>query len=193
LTPDPRFPGFVSLACHDLRTPLATILGFARTLERLGAPEQTARYLEMIAAASAQMAELLDLLALVARIESGRFEPVLTEVDSLELARAAAERASGDVTAAGDGAAVRVDRESAERAVAAFATCAIRHGDVQRVTIGVVGTRLRLSPIAPGVGPIVTGAELRDLGAAAAARLIVAIGGSVALDTDTLEVELPAT
>ncbi len=32
---DNRFPRIVSLACHDLRTPLATIYGFARTLTRM--------------------------------------------------------------------------------------------------------------------------------------------------------------
>ena len=29
------FPRLVSLACHDLRTPLATVFGFARTLVRM--------------------------------------------------------------------------------------------------------------------------------------------------------------
>ena len=33
---DSRFPRLVSLACHDLRTPLATIYGFARTLNADG-------------------------------------------------------------------------------------------------------------------------------------------------------------
>jgi len=43
-----RFPRLVSLACHDLRTPLATIYGFARTLTRdEGLDDRTARFLGM--------------------------------------------------------------------------------------------------------------------------------------------------
>src|SRR5437773_7003937 len=88
---DTSFPRLVSLAAHDLRTPLATIHGFAQTLVRmgdLGQPKQ--RYLEMIDVASRQLAELLDELGLAARIEGGRYEPNLQPVDTLELARAAA-------------------------------------------------------------------------------------------------------
>jgi signal transduction histidine kinase len=33
---DSSFPRLVSLAAHDLRTPLATIHGFAQTLIRMG-------------------------------------------------------------------------------------------------------------------------------------------------------------
>src|ERR671937_2206621 len=50
------FSRFVSLACHDLRTPLATVSGFAHTLQRvedLGEPAE--RYVGMIQAASGQM------------------------------------------------------------------------------------------------------------------------------------------
>ena len=90
VAPSESFARFVSLACHDLRTPLATIAGFAHTLERsedLGEP--AARYIAMMRAAAEQMGELLDELELLARIEAGRYEPALTEVDSLELAHAA--------------------------------------------------------------------------------------------------------
>src|SRR5262249_10055057 len=73
---DTSFPRLVSLACHDLRTPLATVHGFARTLSRrteLAPPAD--RYMEMIEAAAGQLAELLDELSLAARIESGRYDP----------------------------------------------------------------------------------------------------------------------
>src|ERR671922_252139 len=60
---DTSFVRLVSLACHDLRTPLATVHGFARTISRTGGLEEPAsRYLEMIEAASGQLAELLDQL-----------------------------------------------------------------------------------------------------------------------------------
>ena len=194
MTQDASFPRFVSLACHDLRTPLATVHGFARTLDRLDSlPERTSRYLEMIAAASAEMAELLDQLSLVARIESGRYDPQRTAVDSLELAESAAQLAGGEVTVRGKGARVHVEREATERGVAAFARCALRHGDDEHLTIEVEGARLRLSPIGESVAPIITGEELRDLGAAAAMRFVAAVGGSVAVDGDALDIEFPAT
>ena len=79
-----RFPRIVSLACHDLRTPLATVYGFARTLTRSeGHDERTARFLGMIETASEQMTELLDELGVAARVMGGRFEPTLREVDTL--------------------------------------------------------------------------------------------------------------
>jgi signal transduction histidine kinase len=92
LAADQSFSGLVSLACHDLRTPLATVHGFARTLDRVEPlQEKTLRYVGLIAAATAEMVDLLDLLALVARIEGGRYEPTLQKVDSLELTRSAAQ------------------------------------------------------------------------------------------------------
>jgi two-component system response regulator RegX3 len=69
--PDARFALVVSLACHDLRTPLATVSGFAKTLTRLeNVGEPAGRYLGMIEAASEQLADLLDDLALAARVRA---------------------------------------------------------------------------------------------------------------------------
>src|SRR5436305_5389068 len=85
--PESRFPRVVSLACHDLRTPLATVYGFARTLTRAGnLDERTLRFLEMIEEASEQMTTLLDELGVAARIEGKRWEPALVEADTRELA-----------------------------------------------------------------------------------------------------------
>nr|MBA2614256.1 two-component sensor histidine kinase [Actinomycetota bacterium] len=86
MTSDARFASLVSLACHDLRTPLATVHGFARTLRRIELTDPAPRYVEMIEVASQQLAELVDELSLVARIEAGLFEPRLESVDSLGLA-----------------------------------------------------------------------------------------------------------
>src|SRR4029078_1574035 len=104
---DERFPRLVSLACHDLRTPLATIYGFARTLTRMEQQdERTARYLGMIEEASQQMTELLDELGAAARIEAGRWEPARREVDTLELARGGDDRGVVE----GEGGGVETDR-----------------------------------------------------------------------------------
>ena len=73
MTDNDDFARLVMLACHDLRTPLATVHGFAQTLARLGELEDPApRYLEMITAASGQMADLLDELSLVEALKTCR-------------------------------------------------------------------------------------------------------------------------
>jgi signal transduction histidine kinase len=190
---DSSFPRLVSLAAHDLRTPLATIHGFAQTLIRmgdLGEPKQ--RYMEMIDAASRQLAELLDELGTAARIEGGRYEPSMQEVQTLELAHSAAAQLGPDrVKVSGEGAEVHVDPESTERGISALAQAALRHGGLDEVTLRVDGTTLQISPVTASSAPVVLGEELRDLGAAVAVRVVRAIGGSVELSGETLTITLP--
>lgn len=187
------FARFVSLACHDLRTPLATVGGFAHTLERTEEIGQPAgRYVEMIQAGADQIGDLLDDLGLVARIEAGRYEPNLVEADTLELAGAAAARVGEKAHAAGNGGAVRVDREPIERAVSALARCALRHGALQRVDLAAEGSTVAIGAVTPETAPIVLSEDLKDLGAAAARRVVEAIGGSLELEGDRLLVHLPA-
>jgi signal transduction histidine kinase len=191
---DTSFARLVSLACHDLRTPLATAHGFARTLIRLGGLEPPKdRYVEMIGAASAQLADLVDLLSLAARIEAGRYEPEVREVDSAELARAAVGRIDpARVAVEGEGAAVVVDPEAAEAAVFGLANCALRHGGLERVELTVAGAEIAIAAVQPAVAPIILGEELRDLGAAVGGRVIAALGGSVELAGERLLIRLPA-
>jgi len=187
------FARFVSLACHDLRTPLATVAGFAYTLERSDDLEDpAARYVAMIQAASEQMGELLDALGLVARIESGRYEPMLIEADSLELAQAAAERLGEQAVASGSGGVVRVDRAPVESGLAALASCTVRHGGIERVEIAAAGPSVEISPVPASAARIVLAEDLKDLGAAAARSVIEAIGGSLTLEGERLQVRLPA-
>ncbi len=192
MTDDPDFARLVSLACHDLRTPLATVHGFARTLAKSGdLPPPNDRYVEMIELASAQLAELLDELSLAARIADGRYDPSLREADTLELAHAAAARLGADrVKVSGEGATVETDPASLERGIAALAQSALRHGGFDEVAIAVAGTELRISPVTPASAPVVLGEDLRDLGAAVAARLVARLGGSLAVDGETLVVRL---
>ena len=189
---DSEFARLVSLACHDLRTPLATVHGFATTLERGGGLEPPAdRYVEMINAASAQLAELLDELSLVARIESGRYDPTLHEAGTLELAQAAAARRGGDrVRVTGSGAALETDAEAVERGLAALFQSALRHGGLDEVSVEVSGAEIRVSRVTPASAPVVLGDDLRDLGAAVAVRLVRRLGGSVSVDDETLKIEL---
>jgi signal transduction histidine kinase len=192
VTEDDAFARLVSLACHDLRTPLATVHGFATTLVRAGGLEPPAdRYVEMIDAASAQLAELIDELALAARIESGRYDPTLREADTLELARAAAARLGEDrVHVAGSGTAVETDAEAVERGLAALFQSALRHGGLERVEVEVEGAEIRLSPVTAASAPVVLGDDLRDLGAAVAVRLVRWLRGSVSVAGETLEIRL---
>ena len=191
---DTYFARLVSLAVHDLRTPLATVHGFARTLLRMGGDaEQTVRYLEMIDAASLQLTELLEDLGLAARIEGGRWDPNLQEEELAQLAAAAfAEIDAGEVEVSGRGEVVRVDRDAVVRALYNLARCALRHGGIQRVTAAVDGRSVTLAPVAPDVAPIVLGEDLRDLGAAVAVRVVEAHGGSVEAAGEALVVRLPA-
>jgi signal transduction histidine kinase len=151
LADDSEFARLVSLACHDLRTPLATVHGFATTLERGGGLEPPAdRYVEMINAASAQLAELLDELSLVARIESGRYDPTLHEADTLELAEAAAARLGEHrVRVTGSGAKLETEPEAVERGLAALVQSALRHGGLDEVSVEVSGADIRVSRLHP--------------------------------------------
>jgi signal transduction histidine kinase len=186
---DTSFARLVSLAAHDLRTPLATVHGFARTIQRTGKLEAPLdRYVEMITAAAAQMTDLLETMSLAARIEGERYEPVLAETDTLALAEAAAAEAEG-VRAAGSGAAIETDRDAVRRALAALAICARRHGGFDEVTLQAEGTDVRLSPLGTPA-PILLGEELRDLGAAVAVRTVEALGGSVERADDSLLIRL---
>jgi signal transduction histidine kinase len=192
VTDDTEFARLVSLACHDLRTPLATVHGFATTLGRSGDLEPPAdRYVEMINAASAQLDELIDELSLAARIESGRYDPTPKEGDTLELAQAAAARLGEErVHVAGSGGAIETDTGAVERGLAALFQSALRHGGLDRVEAEVDGTEVRLSPVTPASAPVVLGEDLRDLGAAVAVRLVRQLGGSVSVDGETVRITL---
>ena len=192
MTDDISFSRLATLACHDLRTPLATVHGFARTLEQSELDEPAGRYVTMIAQASRELAELIDELALAARIEGGRYDPVLREADSLHLARSAAERLGEErVVVGGTGAIVRVDPDPAVRSLAALAQSALRHGGLEIVEIAVHGPGLRVFPVRRAAAPVVLGEELRDLGAGVAVRHLCALGATLQLDGETLVVSLP--
>jgi signal transduction histidine kinase len=177
------FARLVSLACHDLRTPLATVQGFAKTLLKLDEldGEKRARYLGLIDASADDLARLLDLLSLAARIEAGRYEPTRQEVDSLRLAPAGAS---------GDGATVQVDPEPVAQALASLARAIERHGGVE-VEVAVDGAAVAFAPVPAEAAPVVLGEDAKDLGAMVAVRVLRALGGEVALDGERLLVRLP--
>jgi len=169
VTDDSDFARLVSLACHDLRTPLATVHGFATTLVRGGGLEPPAdRY-----------------------VASGRYDPTMREADTLELAQAAAARLGEDrVHVKGTGTAFETDAAAVERGLGALFQSALRHGGLDEVEVEVDGEEIRLSPVTPASAPVVLGEDLRDLGAAVAVRLVRQLGGSVAVTGETVEIRL---
>jgi signal transduction histidine kinase len=181
------FARLVSLACHDLRTPLATVNGVAKMLARqAGLPEREARLAAMADAAAEEMASLLDRLGLAARIAAGRYEPHRRDADTRALASAADER----ITVAGDGELVSTDVDAVSVALADLARAALRHGGLSRVTWTVTGATLVLTPVVEQAAPVVEGSSPRELGPLVARMVIEALGGSVALEGEALRVEL---
>jgi signal transduction histidine kinase len=181
----PRFAELVDLACHDLRTPLATVNGFAKTMIRtaeLG--ESELRYLGMIDEAAGQMAQLLDLLGLATRIAAGRYEPFLAETDTLALA------AASGVPAAGEGATLETDGDAMIRSLAALSAAALRFGGVPSVSWTVAGRELRLAPVAAAAAPVLDGSAPRDLGSLVSVAVIEALDGEVAVEAEVLLVRL---
>jgi light-regulated signal transduction histidine kinase (bacteriophytochrome) len=184
---DTRFSTTVSLACHDLRTPLATVSGFAKTLHRTeGLDDRSNQFAAMIDAAADELATLLDELGLLARIEGGRYEPALADADTLTLATSTDER----ISTVGTGESIQTDAPAVTRSLEALAIAAARYGGIDRVSWMVNGRNLRLAPVAAEAAPVVSAADVRDFGSVVARRVIEALGGSLAIDGETLLVSL---
>jgi signal transduction histidine kinase len=192
VTQDRPYTKLVSIACHDLVTPLSTVHGFARTLERLELDEPARRYVEMIGLAGEQMRELIEQLRIATQIEAGRYAPALVEVDSLELARGAAEALDDErVAVSGVGSGVMVDPDPTRRAIAQLARAAVRYGGQDGVDLVVRGPELAFSPLGRAAVPVLLGERFDELGGPAAAMLIRALGGSLAAEDERLLVRLP--
>jgi signal transduction histidine kinase len=79
----------VSNVSHELRTPLASVLGFSSLmLDRNLPPDEMRRYLEVIRAEARRLAELLNDLLDLQRIEQGTIELRLDAVDLNDLLEA---------------------------------------------------------------------------------------------------------
>lgn len=90
----------------------------------------------------------------------------------------------------GSGARLETDAEAVERGLAALFQSALRHGGLDSVTVEVDGLEVRLSPVTAASAPVVLGDDLRDLGAAVAARLVARLGGSLSVEGETLTIRL---
>lgn len=187
-----RLPRLFALGANDVRTPLATLTGYARTLAREDLEPTAQAYVATIAESAEQIRYVVEALSLAARIAEGRYTPTVEGADSLELAGEAARRFdAGRVRVAGSGTTVRVDRLQVIDAIAAFARATMRHGGLDDVEVSVDGVTLSFSPVAENAVPVLSGDELREFGAAVALMVVSSLGGSTAVAGGVLSVRLP--
>ena len=115
---------FVSLVSHELRSPMAAVIGSARTLQqrwRELRPEQREAFLAVIGDETSRLASLIEDVLHTSRIEAGTFTYRFAEVDLVQLARdsvAAAGLAQDEVKLAIDAAARAAVRQRRLRAAA---------------------------------------------------------------------------
>jgi signal transduction histidine kinase len=99
---------FVSLVSHELRSPMAAVIGSARTLQarwRELRPDQREAFLAVIADETSRLSNLVGDVLDTSRIEAGTFAYRFTEVDLAEILRdsiAAAEIGQDEVRLAAD-------------------------------------------------------------------------------------------
>jgi signal transduction histidine kinase len=88
---------FVAILAHDVRTPLASIVGSVHTLEQRGAdlsPEQRSQLLAVIGREADRLANLLAEAFDTARIDTGTFNYSFAEIDMAELVAHAVDAAN---------------------------------------------------------------------------------------------------
>jgi signal transduction histidine kinase len=94
---------FVSLVSHEFRTPLGVIMSAAdvlhRYFERL-APEKRARHLDMILKSTRNLAELIEEVLLLGRVEEGRMQFTPVAIDLEKTCRALCDEVKSDTNAA---------------------------------------------------------------------------------------------
>jgi signal transduction histidine kinase len=81
---------FVSLVSHELRSPMAAVIGAARTLQerwRELSPQQRSSFLALISDETSRLATLIGDVLDTSRIEAGTFSYSFTDVDVGELVR----------------------------------------------------------------------------------------------------------
>ncbi len=147
---DTSFAKLVSLGCHDVRTPLATVHGFAKTLERVTRARAARRPVRRDDRARRPPRWRSSSTSCRSRrgSRSGTYEPELREADTLALAQAARERLGDDrVHVSGEGATISTDLEAVERGVSALIQASLRHGGLDEVDVVVRGAVIEVSPV----------------------------------------------
>jgi signal transduction histidine kinase len=159
---------FVSLVSHELRSPMAAVIGSARTLQqrwRTLTPEQRDAFLALIGDETNRLAMLVADVLDTSRIESGTFSYSFGDVDLARLLRdaaAAAELGHGGVPVrvdlAGPLPSLRGDRERLRQVVANLLDNAIKyspHGEAVELRAWAEDGRVNVvvQDRGPGVAP----------------------------------------
>jgi len=156
---------FVSLVSHELRSPMAAVIGAARTLQerwRVLAPDQREAFLALIADETNRLADLIGDVLNTSQIEAGTFSYSFTDVDLGRLVEdAVAMAAIGQdevrVTASVSQSlpAIRGDRERLRQVLANLIENAIKYslsGDEVDVRAQPVDGKVRISVADHGPG-----------------------------------------
>jgi signal transduction histidine kinase len=153
----------VSIVSHEVRTPLASVLGFTSLLRQREIDAETqGRYLEIIETQGHRLAALLDDFLAVQRIEEGQLELVREPVDVGEILRAQVELFAGqsdahelELTLRGGSLRVRGDGGRLSQVVANLLSNAIKYspdgGSVEALGER-VGGDIRISVHDEGLG-----------------------------------------
>jgi len=93
---------FVSLVSHDLRTPLTSIVGYVDlVLDDPSLSDEDRQYLAIVARNADRLHRLVDDLLFAARLQAGRLELAVSDVDLAEVARHTVETLRPRAEAAG--------------------------------------------------------------------------------------------
>jgi signal transduction histidine kinase len=148
---------FVSLVSHELRSPMAAVIGAARTLQdrwRTLSPEQREAFLALIADETNRLAALIGDVLDTSRIEAGTFSYSFTDVDIGRLVEDAVSTASMGqdevrirAHVAGSVPPIRGDRERLRQIVTNLIDNAIKYspgGDEVEVTVRPENSSVRI-------------------------------------------------
>jgi signal transduction histidine kinase len=196
MTQDPiHLGGLMSAIAHDLRTPLATIYGFAKTIERGGGlDERQQRFLGLIIAAAADMDRMIENVSTIGHIAEQRISldlaPVGTDALAAAAQQAVPERADGRrvVVRTGTPATVETDADRAARAVALVAEAALRlEPSRQEAYVQADGPAIRTGPFSAQLLPGLE-AHGRDVPVETARIVLAHLGATLVTEGEELVV-----
>jgi hypothetical protein len=179
-------------ACHELRSPLAVVFGFAKMLESNQSLDPTAqRYVEQIVSGSERLDRLLDGLSRMGRVAAGRLTPT---IDHVSIAHLLTELGSERIILSlDDDVKVRCDPEWLSDAIADVAA-GLCFEEGHQVTVSLSHTpesaQLEFRP-ATNFPMIDTEPDKANIGIACARIRLVAMGGSLDGDSERLVLTIP--